>query len=160
MAGETRSPSPGPRTKPSVMNWIIPPPRPPASSPAATQQPRQTGGRRRRTGSCSRAGTRAPGVGALPAQDGIDAPAAAANPRACTFPQALRGPTDLPAADARALWCHDDRCGHIPGYPAEGEMDDRQRMRASDQDRQAVVDRLRSALEEGRLKTDEFEERM
>jgi hypothetical protein len=39
-------------------------------------------------------------------------------------------------------------------------MDDRQKMRASDHDRQEVVDRLRGALEDGRLKMDEFEDRM
>src|SRR5215467_10869434 len=33
-------------------------------------------------------------------------------------------------------------------------------MRASDDDRQQVVDRLRGALADGRLKMDEFEERM
>jgi anti-sigma28 factor (negative regulator of flagellin synthesis) len=39
-------------------------------------------------------------------------------------------------------------------------MDDRQHMRASDADRQEVVDRLRAALAEGRLKMDEYGERM
>lgn len=40
-------------------------------------------------------------------------------------------------------------------------MDDRQRMmRASDADRQEVVDRLRTALDEGRLKMDEYLDRM
>jgi hypothetical protein len=39
-------------------------------------------------------------------------------------------------------------------------MDDRQKMRASDADRQDVVDRLRAALDEGRLKMDEYLERM
>ena len=40
-------------------------------------------------------------------------------------------------------------------------MDDRQRMmRASDADRQEVVDRLRAALDEGRLKMDEYIDRM
>ncbi len=40
-------------------------------------------------------------------------------------------------------------------------MDDRQRMmRASDADRQEVVDRLRAALDEGRLKMDEYLDRM
>jgi Domain of unknown function (DUF1707) len=39
-------------------------------------------------------------------------------------------------------------------------MDDRQKMRASDHDRQEVVDRLRGALEDGRLKMDEFEDRV
>ena len=39
-------------------------------------------------------------------------------------------------------------------------MDDRQRMRASDADRQEVIERLRTALDEGRLKMDEFVERM
>src|SRR5215471_11437288 len=39
-------------------------------------------------------------------------------------------------------------------------MDDRQHMRASDADRQEVVDRLAAALEEGRLKMDEYAERM
>lgn len=39
-------------------------------------------------------------------------------------------------------------------------MDDRQDMRASDADRQEVVERLRGALEEGRLKMSEYLERM
>jgi hypothetical protein len=39
-------------------------------------------------------------------------------------------------------------------------MDDRQKMRASDHDRQEVVDRLRGALEDGRLKMDEFADRV
>lgn len=39
-------------------------------------------------------------------------------------------------------------------------MDDRQKMRASDHDRQAVVDRLRDALEDGRLKMDEHIDHM
>jgi Domain of unknown function (DUF1707) len=39
-------------------------------------------------------------------------------------------------------------------------MDDRQDMRASDADRQEVVERLRGALEEGRLKMNEYLERM
>jgi hypothetical protein len=39
-------------------------------------------------------------------------------------------------------------------------MDDRQKMRASDADRQEVVERLRAALDEGRLKMDEYLERM
>jgi len=39
-------------------------------------------------------------------------------------------------------------------------MGDRDLMRASDDDRQQVVDRLRAALEEGRLKMEEFTERM
>ena len=39
-------------------------------------------------------------------------------------------------------------------------MDDRQKMRASDGDRQSVVERLRAALEDGRLKTDEYLDRM
>ncbi|HUK70813.1 MAG TPA: DUF1707 domain-containing protein [Streptosporangiaceae bacterium] len=39
-------------------------------------------------------------------------------------------------------------------------MDDRQKMRASDGDREEVVERLRAALEDGRLKTDEYLNRM
>jgi len=39
-------------------------------------------------------------------------------------------------------------------------MDDRQHMRASDADRPELVDRLAAALEEGRLKMDEYAERM
>jgi uncharacterized protein DUF1707 len=39
-------------------------------------------------------------------------------------------------------------------------MDDRQKMRASDHDRQEVVDLLRGALEDGRLKMDEFGDRV
>ena len=39
-------------------------------------------------------------------------------------------------------------------------MDDRDKMRASDGDREEVVKRLRTALEDGRLKTDEYLDRM
>ena len=39
-------------------------------------------------------------------------------------------------------------------------MDDHLRMRASDADRQQVIERLRTALDEGRLKMDEYLERM
>lgn len=39
-------------------------------------------------------------------------------------------------------------------------MDDRQKMRASDADRQEVIERLRKALDEGRLKMDEYIDRM
>jgi hypothetical protein len=39
-------------------------------------------------------------------------------------------------------------------------VDDRLRMRASDADRQEVIERLRAALDEGRLKMDEYVERM
>jgi hypothetical protein len=39
-------------------------------------------------------------------------------------------------------------------------MVDQQEIRASDRDRQQVVDRLRSALEDGRLKMDEYVDRM
>src|SRR5215472_201337 len=39
-------------------------------------------------------------------------------------------------------------------------MDDRQYMRASDADRQELVDRLATSPEEGRLKMDEYAERM
>jgi hypothetical protein len=39
-------------------------------------------------------------------------------------------------------------------------MNDQHKMRASDRDRQQVVDRLRSALEDGRLTLDEYLDRM
>jgi DUF1707 SHOCT-like domain len=39
-------------------------------------------------------------------------------------------------------------------------MDDQQKMRASDRDRQQVVDRLRRALEDGRLTMEEYVDRM
>jgi Domain of unknown function (DUF1707) len=39
-------------------------------------------------------------------------------------------------------------------------MDQRDRMRAADTDREAVVERLRAALDEGRLELDEFDERV
>jgi DUF1707 SHOCT-like domain len=45
-------------------------------------------------------------------------------------------------------------------HQLEGEMNDRHHMRASDHDRQAVVDRLRGALEDGRLTMDDFLDRM
>jgi hypothetical protein len=50
--------------------------------------------------------------------------------------------------------------GQYPAWPEVSEMDDRQRMRASDNDRQEVVDRLRSALVDGRLEMDEFGDRV
>jgi len=46
------------------------------------------------------------------------------------------------------------------GRRREMKMNDRQRMRASDRDRQEVVDRLRDAVAEGRLKMDEYVDRM
>jgi Domain of unknown function (DUF1707) len=46
------------------------------------------------------------------------------------------------------------------GYRAEERVDDRQDMRVSDADRQETVERLRSALDEGRLKMEEYLERM
>ena len=39
-------------------------------------------------------------------------------------------------------------------------MVDRERMRASDRDRQETIDRLRAALDEGRFKMDEYLDRM
>lgn len=39
-------------------------------------------------------------------------------------------------------------------------MDDNQKMRASDADRQQVIERLRAGLDEGRLKMDEYLDRM
>jgi anti-sigma28 factor (negative regulator of flagellin synthesis) len=39
-------------------------------------------------------------------------------------------------------------------------MDGQQTMRASDRDRQEVVDRLRGAVQDGRLQMDEFVDRM
>ncbi len=39
-------------------------------------------------------------------------------------------------------------------------MDDRQKMRASDADRQEVIERLRAALDEGRLKMEEYIDRV
>ena len=39
-------------------------------------------------------------------------------------------------------------------------MDDHQKMRASDGDRQEAVERLRASLEDGRLKMDEYLDRI
>ena len=50
--------------------------------------------------------------------------------------------------------------GVIDGVGRRGAMDDRQKMRASDADRQRVIERLRTALDEGRLKMDEYIDRM
>src|SRR5215813_12280573 len=50
--------------------------------------------------------------------------------------------------------------GQYPGIGRRREMNDRQRMRASDRDRQEVVDRLRDAVAEGRLQMDEYVDRM
>jgi hypothetical protein len=48
----------------------------------------------------------------------------------------------------------------VPDVTEAGEMVDQLTMRASDRDRQQVVDRLRSALEDGRLTMDEYVDRM
>src|SRR2546429_4249626 len=53
--------------------------------------------------------------------------------------------------------------GCMPVSPTSAkadEMVDRQKMRASDRDRQQVVERLRSALEDGRLTMEEYVNRM
>jgi Domain of unknown function (DUF1707) len=66
-----------------------------------------------------------------------------------------------PAADARTSCCPDDWAYvNIPTSAEAGEMDDQHTMRASDRDRQQVVDRLRSALEDGCLTMDEYMDRM
>src|SRR5262245_9565902 len=49
--------------------------------------------------------------------------------------------------------------GQDPGIGGRREMNDRQRMRASDRDRQEVVDRLRDAVAEGSLRVGEYGER-
>jgi hypothetical protein len=48
----------------------------------------------------------------------------------------------------------------IPTSAEANEMGDQQKMRASDRDRQQVVDRLRSALGDGRLTMEEYVDRM
>ena len=48
----------------------------------------------------------------------------------------------------------------IQGDRAEVAMADHEKMRASDADRQEVIQRLRTALDEGRLKMDEYLDRM
>ena len=65
-----------------------------------------------------------------------------------------------PAADARTSRCPDDGRIGIPTSAEAGEMGDQQKMRASDRDRQQVVDRLRRALEDGRLTMEEYVDRM
>ena len=66
-----------------------------------------------------------------------------------------------PAADARTSCCADDWVYvSIPTSAEAGEMGDQPKMRASDRDRQQVVDRLRSALEDGRLTMEEYVDRM
>jgi DUF1707 SHOCT-like domain len=47
-----------------------------------------------------------------------------------------------------------------PDVREAGEMGDQQKIRASDRDRQQVVEQLRSALEDGRLTMDEYVDRM
>ena len=65
------------------------------------------------------------------------------------------------AADARTSRRPDDWIYvSIPTSAVTGEMVDQQKMRASDRDRQQVVDRLRSALEDGRLSLYEYADRM
>jgi len=65
-----------------------------------------------------------------------------------------------PAADAGTSGCSDDGRISIPASAEADEMSDQQKMRASDRDRQQVVDRLRSAVEDGRLTMDEYMDRM
>jgi hypothetical protein len=65
-----------------------------------------------------------------------------------------------PAADALMSGCADDKRMSVPDVTEAGEMVDQLTMRASDRDRQQVVDRLRSALEDGRLTMDEYVDRM
>jgi hypothetical protein len=48
----------------------------------------------------------------------------------------------------------------IPTSAEADEMGDEQKMRASDRDRQQVVERLRRALEDGRLTMEEYVDRM
>jgi Domain of unknown function (DUF1707) len=48
----------------------------------------------------------------------------------------------------------------IPASAEAGEMNDQHKMRASDRDRQQVVEQLRSALEDGRLTMEEYVDRM
>jgi hypothetical protein len=69
---------------------------------------------------------------------------------------------------------HDPPSGFLASYPGPGsapatqelpadvadEMSDQRRMRASDRDRQQVVEQLRRALEDGRLTMEEYMERM
>jgi hypothetical protein len=66
-----------------------------------------------------------------------------------------------PAADARTS-CRPEDWVYL-GIPVSAEvgvMGDQQKMRASDRDRQQVVERLSSALEDGRLTMDEYVDRM
>jgi hypothetical protein len=66
-----------------------------------------------------------------------------------------------PAADPRTSWRPDDWVHvSIPASAKADEMVDQQTMRASDRDRQQMVDRLRSALEDGRLTMDEYVDRL
>jgi hypothetical protein len=66
-----------------------------------------------------------------------------------------------PAGDARtSCWPDDWAYISIPTLAEAGEMGDQHKMRASDRDRQQVVDRLRSALEDGRLTMGEYVDRM
>ena len=66
-----------------------------------------------------------------------------------------------PAAGARTSCCAGAWVYvSIPASAEAGEMGDQQKMRASDRDRQQVVDRLRSALEDGRLTMEEYVDRM
>ena len=56
--------------------------------------------------------------------------------------------------------CPDDWRMSVSRRQEAGEMVDQQMMRASDRDRQQMVERLRSALEDGRLTMDEYVNRM
>jgi hypothetical protein len=51
-------------------------------------------------------------------------------------------------------------CQYPPTSAEADKIVDQQTIRASDRDRQQVVDRLRSALEDGRLRMDEYTDRM
>jgi DUF1707 SHOCT-like domain len=66
-----------------------------------------------------------------------------------------------PQGDSRRAWSGDDEDMSRTALNPEADMTDNPtRMRASDRDRQAVVDRLRTGLEDGRLTMEEYVERM
>jgi Domain of unknown function (DUF1707) len=66
-----------------------------------------------------------------------------------------------PTGDSCRVWYGDDEDMSRTALNPEADMTDNPTpMRASDRDRQAVVDRLRTGLEDGRLTMEEYVERM
>src|SRR5262245_28097157 len=181
-----RSPSASPSPRPSVTSWCSTRCTPPTGSrsPWTTRRCSRTSGRPHgwKAASCARRGRPAsrrsascvnPDGCPRPTRSSCSTPAARSSTRTpCGQARGgsprPRGPAVLylgceggvyPRADVRLRPRRNDGCQYPDNRRRRG-MDDRQTMRASDRDRQEVVDRLRSAVEDGRLKMDEYTDRM